>query len=51
METQDANIQAAIGLGQLERVDELIEATHRVFRWCAEELNIDTFHKMVNELT
>ena len=28
-----SNIQAAIGLGQLEHVDELIEAKRRIFRW------------------
>jgi len=28
-----SNIQAAIGLGQLERVNELIEAKRRIFRW------------------
>ena len=33
-----SNIQAAIGLGQLERVDELIEAKRRIFRWYAEGL-------------
>lgn len=34
-----SNIQAAIGLGQLERVDEMIEAKRRVFRWYAEALH------------
>lgn len=34
-----SNVQAAIGLGQLERVDELIEAKRRVFGWYAEELD------------
>ena len=33
-----SNIQAAIGLGQLERVDELIEAKRRIFSWYAEGL-------------
>ncbi|MBM3156022.1 MAG: GNAT family N-acetyltransferase, partial [Chloroflexi bacterium] len=33
-----SNIQAAIGLGQLERVDELIEAKRRIFTWYQEEL-------------
>ena len=33
-----SNIQAAIGLGQLERIDELIEAKRRIFSWYAEEL-------------
>ena len=28
-----SNIQAAIGLGQFERIDELIEAKRRIFRW------------------
>lgn len=33
-----SNIQAAIGLGQLERVDELIEAKRRIFSWYREGL-------------
>lgn len=33
-----ANCQAAIGLGQLERCDELIAMKRRVFSWYAEEL-------------
>jgi perosamine synthetase len=34
-----SNVQAAVGLGQLERVDELIEAKRRIFDWYAEELD------------
>ena len=34
-----ANIQAALGLAQLERVSELIEAKRRIFRWYAEGLD------------
>jgi perosamine synthetase len=33
-----ANVQAAVGLGQLERVDELIEMKRRIFGWYAEGL-------------
>jgi perosamine synthetase len=33
-----SNVQAAIGLGQLERVDELIEAKRRLFAWYQEGL-------------
>ena len=33
-----SNIQAAIGLGQLERVNNLIEAKRRIFSWYAEGL-------------
>jgi perosamine synthetase len=33
-----SNVQAALGLGQLERVDELIEAKRRIFAWYAEGL-------------
>jgi perosamine synthetase len=33
------NVAAAIGLGQLERVDHLIEAKREIFSWYAEELN------------
>jgi perosamine synthetase len=33
-----SNVQAAIGLGQLERVDELIEAKRAIFSWYAEGL-------------
>lgn len=34
-----ANVQAAIGLGQLERVDVLVEAKRRIFEWYCEELH------------
>lgn len=33
------NVAAAVGLGQLERVDHLIEAKREIFRWYAEELD------------
>lgn len=33
-----SNVQAAIGLGQIERADEQIEAKRRIFGWYAEEL-------------
>lgn len=33
-----SNVQAAIGLAQIERVDEQIEAKRRIFSWYAEEL-------------
>lgn len=33
-----SNVQAALGLGQLERVDELVEMKRRIFRWYAEAL-------------
>ncbi len=33
-----ANVQAALGLGQLERVDEMIEAKRRIFSWYLEEI-------------
>ena len=33
-----SNVQAAIGLGQLERIDHLIEAKRRIFGWYEEEL-------------
>lgn len=33
-----ANVQAAIGLGQLERIDELVEAKRRIFSWYDELL-------------
>jgi perosamine synthetase len=33
-----SNIQAAIGLAQLERVDELIEAKRRIFAWYQQDL-------------
>ncbi|OHX13830.1 GNAT family N-acetyltransferase [Chromobacterium sphagni] len=33
-----SNIQAALGLGQLERVDELIEMKRRIFEWYQEGL-------------
>jgi perosamine synthetase len=34
-----SNVQAAVGLGQIERVDALIDAKRRVFGWYAEELD------------
>ena len=34
-----SNVQAAVGLGQLERVDEQIEAKRRIFGWYREELD------------
>jgi len=33
-----SNVQAAIGLGQLERVEELVEAKRRIFAWYLEGL-------------
>jgi perosamine synthetase len=33
-----SNVQAAIGLGQLERVEELVEAKRRIFGWYVEGL-------------
>ena len=33
-----SNIQAAIGLGQLERVDQMVEAKRRIFSWYEEGL-------------
>lgn len=33
-----ANVQAALGLGQIERADEHIEAKRRIFSWYAEDL-------------
>ncbi|MBN1404572.1 MAG: aminotransferase class I/II-fold pyridoxal phosphate-dependent enzyme [Opitutales bacterium] len=34
-----SNVQAAIGLGQLERIDALVEAKRRIFRWYEEGLD------------
>jgi perosamine synthetase len=34
-----SNVQAALGLGQLERVEELVEMKRRIFRWYGEELH------------
>jgi perosamine synthetase len=34
-----SNIQAALGLGQVERVEEMIEAKRRIFGWYAEGLS------------
>ncbi|RYG65893.1 DegT/DnrJ/EryC1/StrS family aminotransferase, partial [bacterium] len=33
-----SNVQAALGLGQIERADELIEMKRRLFRWYEEDL-------------
>jgi perosamine synthetase len=45
-----SNIQAAIGLGQLERVDELIEAKRRIFSWYAEGLQNVPYIKLNQEM-
>jgi len=45
-----SNIQAAIGLGQLERVDELIEAKRRIFSWYAEGLKGVSYVELYHEL-
>jgi len=42
-----SNVQAAIGLAQLERVDELIEAKRRIFSWYEEGLQ-DLPHVRLN---
>ncbi|MEG4325016.1 GNAT family N-acetyltransferase [Microcoleus sp. herbarium5] len=42
-----SNLQAALGLGQLERVDELIEAKRRIFSWYDEGLK-DVSHVKLN---
>ncbi len=34
-----SNLQAAIGLGQLERIEELVEAKRRIYSWYAEGLS------------
>lgn len=34
-----SNVQAAVGLGQVERADELVEAKRRIFSWYEEELD------------
>lgn len=44
-----SNIQAAFGLGQLERVDSLIEAKRRIFSWYAEGLRGVTQVKLNHE--
>jgi perosamine synthetase len=47
-----SNIQAALGLGQLERADELIEMKRRIFDWYEEglaEVNQVTLNKEVDE--
>ena len=42
-----SNVQAAIGLGQLERVEELVEAKRRIFGWYVEGLG-DVPHLRLN---
>jgi perosamine synthetase len=47
-----SNVQAAIGLAQLERVDELIEMKRRIFSWYEEILHdvpFITLNKEINE--
>jgi len=45
-----SNIQAAIGLGQLERVDELIEAKRRIFSWYVEGLEDLPYIRLNHEM-
>ena len=45
-----SNIQAALGLGQLERVDELIEMKRRLFSWYQEGLDGVPFITMNEEV-
>lgn len=45
-----SNIQAALGLGQLERVDELIEMKRRLFSWYQEGLDGVPFITMNKEV-
>lgn len=45
-----SNIQAALGLGQLERVDELIEMKRRIFSWYEEGLEAVPFITMNKEV-
>lgn len=46
-----SNVQAAIGLGQIERIDELVEAKRRIFRWYEEGLKGVPHIKLNKELT
>lgn len=43
-----SNVQAAIGLGQLERVDQMVEAKRRIYRWYQAGLE-DIPHIRLNE--
>jgi perosamine synthetase len=45
-----SNVQSAIGLGQLERVEELVEAKRRIFGWYADGLR-DVPHLHLNHET
>jgi len=45
-----SNVQAAIGLGQLERVDELIEMKRRLFSWYLEGLDKTPFVHLNQEV-
>jgi perosamine synthetase len=45
-----SNVQAAIGLGQLERVDELIEMKRRLFSWYQEGLHNTPFIHLNKEV-
>lgn len=45
-----SNIQAALGLAQLERVDELIEMKRRLFSWYQEGLAVTPFISMNEEV-
>lgn len=45
-----SNVQAAIGLGQLERADELIAMKRRIFSWYEEGLNMVPHIKLNKEI-
>jgi perosamine synthetase len=45
-----SNVQAAIGLGQLERVEELVEAKRRIFGWYEEGLRGLTHVRLNREI-
>lgn len=45
-----SNIQAAIGLGQIERIDELVEAKRRIFSWYVKELTGIRHIRLNNEM-
>jgi perosamine synthetase len=45
-----SNVQAAIGLGQIERLDELVEAKRRIFSWYAEGLQDAQYVQLNREM-
>lgn len=45
-----ANVQAAIGLGQLSRIETLVEMKRRIFRWYVQYLSKNNHVRLIHEI-